>query len=875
MKWVARALSVPSADTDACLSVFFESTPSNKYLFNCSEGTFRAIQQRKVGLSRIKALFLTRIHTQRSSGVPSLLMSLADSGSSSFTIIGPEGLNHYLATTRSYAMRENLEVKATEASFSPIGGQCPTTPLVFRDENLSVYAVPIDPRRYRPEDSTPSPPSFRSAKRKASRTPSPVGEGERHSLLPSSPQARIVCQTYCGLKPDDGQQGELSRSRKLPMNWELHARRLPYAQRATAAVSFIGLGPSVRGKFDAKRAQALGVFGSDRARLTRGETVLSKDGVTSVTPDMCIGPGISPSAFMFIECPSTEYIPGIASSLTLGVNGPLSAARLSFIIHRVGRGVLEDERYVAWMHAFGADVEHLIASDEYGANPVAYTSSSYIQLSLAELDDRIFRIPSNRLEPIKPVPGSLPTNSKPLLLDHQIGMHPPACSSVVSPMGMKDEFHPALQKIREGDTKSVLSPDMYQTINLIHEEAHLEEDSRTKEPGDDVVITTLGTGSALPSKTRNVLANLVQIPHQGNILLDAGEGTWGQIARRFGQDTTDSTGVPSPESILRDLKCVFISHIHADHHLGLAKLLSLRRTIDPPPEHPIYLIANVQTFDYLEEYHDLEDLGINNLSYVRKIHSADISTATQIPSRERLRLSSEELSDRVNLSNKHLVELKGSLGMSSVQTVDVQHRGPCYGIVFKHIEGWSIVFSGDTMPCDALAEAGRSATVLIHEATMADDEEELARGKQHSTVGQAIKVGKQMEAKHILLTHFSQRYPKITNLNSAPSATNTCTLTQSTNAASNVALAFDGAAVPIGSLWKLSKYTPALEKLFAETAAVIGEDEEDLTVPARENTQREGMASDSATDLRTATSGEREIPPIREKKKPKRIAERQ
>ena len=71
MKWVVRALSVPSADTDACLTVFFESAPSNKYLFNCSEGTFRAIQQRKVGLSRIKALFLTRIHTQRSSGVPS------------------------------------------------------------------------------------------------------------------------------------------------------------------------------------------------------------------------------------------------------------------------------------------------------------------------------------------------------------------------------------------------------------------------------------------------------------------------------------------------------------------------------------------------------------------------------------------------------------------------------------------------------------------------------------------------------------------------------------------------------------------------------------------------------------------------------------
>ena len=32
-------------------------------------------------------------------------MSLADSGSTSCSIVGPRGLNHYLATLRSYGMR--------------------------------------------------------------------------------------------------------------------------------------------------------------------------------------------------------------------------------------------------------------------------------------------------------------------------------------------------------------------------------------------------------------------------------------------------------------------------------------------------------------------------------------------------------------------------------------------------------------------------------------------------------------------------------------------------------------------------------------------------------------------------------------------------
>ena len=51
-------------------------------------------------------------------------------------------------------------------------------------------------------------------------------------------------------------------------------------------------------------------------------------------------------------------------------------------------------------------------------------------------------------------------------------------------------------------------------------------------------------------------------------------------------------------------------------------------------------------------------------------------------------------------------------------------------------------FSGDTRPTQNLVDAGPKATVLIHEATMADEELELAQTKGHSTVRQAIDVGK-------------------------------------------------------------------------------------------------------------------------------------
>jgi ribonuclease Z len=50
------------------------------------------------------------------------------------------------------------------------------------------------------------------------------------------------------------------------------------------------------------------------------------------------------------------------------------------------------------------------------------------------------------------------------------------------------------------------------------------------------------------------------------------------------------------------------------------------------------------------------------------------------------------------------------------------------------------------MPSERLIRAGSNATLLIHEATMADDEIELAHSKKHSTFGQAVDVGRRQVA---------------------------------------------------------------------------------------------------------------------------------
>ena len=57
--------------------------------------------------------------------------------------------------------------------------------------------------------------------------------------------------------------------------------------------------------------------------------------------------------------------------------------------------------------------------------------------------------------------------------------------------------------------------------------------------------------------------------------------------------------------------------------------------------------------------------------------------------------------------------------------------------------------------------SGKNSNLLIHEATMEDQLVFEARRKMHSTMSQAINIGKKMNAKFTILTHFSQRYAKI------------------------------------------------------------------------------------------------------------------
>jgi ribonuclease Z len=265
----------------------------------------------------------------------------------------------------------------------------------------------------------------------------------------------------------------------------------------------------------------------------------------------------------------------------------------------------------------------------------------------------------------------------------------------------------------------------------------------------DLSVLFAGTAGSVPSARRGLPALLVRRGAE-RILIDCGEGTQRQLVRSVG---------------LIDVTDIFITHLHADHWLGLPGMLRSFALRDR--ERPLAVHGPPGLAELMRAMQRV----YGRLSFELEIVELEVGEAVR---RDELEVRPFPVRHRGNAYGYALLEdprpgrfdaeLAERLGVSPGPDFGRLQRGETVDgvrpeqVIGAAREGRKVVISGDTAPCEAVAVAAHRADLLVHEATFGEDERERAGQTGHSTAGEAAMVARDAEVRLLALTHLSARY---------------------------------------------------------------------------------------------------------------------
>ena len=272
----------------------------------------------------------------------------------------------------------------------------------------------------------------------------------------------------------------------------------------------------------------------------------------------------------------------------------------------------------------------------------------------------------------------------------------------------------------------------------------------------DLDVVFLGTSASMPTARRAPAATLLRRGGE-RLLFDCAEGTQRQLQRSV-------VGLPEIEEI-------FLTHLHADHVLGLPGMLktfALRGREEPGltvygPRGLRELFGNLKPF-------------LGRLPY--QLTTVELAPG-DVLERAAYRIEAFAVDHGVSAVGYALVEEErpGRFDVGAADALGVP-AGPERGIlqagdpvtltdgrvitpdavVGPARPGRKLALTGDTAPAPGVIQAAYRADLLVHEATFGHDDKERARETLHATAAEAAEVAKLAEVKLLALTHFSPRY---------------------------------------------------------------------------------------------------------------------
>lgn len=109
-----------------------------------------------------------------------------------------------------------------------------------------------------------------------------------------------------------------------------------------------------------------------------------------------------------------------------------------------------------------------------------------------------------------------------------------------------------------------------------------------------------------------------------------------------------------------------------------------------------------------------------------------------------------------------LPERLAAHGITGPDVGRIQRDGSLHGVPLDEVSevrrGQRFAFVMDTRLCEGVHALAEGCDLLVIESTFLDEDESLATDHGHLTAGQAARVARDAGVRHLVLTHFSQRY---------------------------------------------------------------------------------------------------------------------